>query len=217
MRTRWIAVSLVLTLLAGGCGGAARENGGAQTAPAPAGQQDAAPSPKQWEQPPAMQIDLNKEYTATIKTSLGDIRIRLWPKDAPNAVNNFVFLAREGFYDGVIFHRVIKNFMIQGGDPTGTGRGGPGYRFAEELPPKRSYDPGIVAMARTTQPNSQGSQFFICNGQDCKGLDQKPEYTQFGEVTEGMEVVLKISDLETDVSDRPKEPPVIQTVVVEEK
>src|SRR5208283_2302072 len=107
-----------------------------------------------------MAIDKNKTYTATIKTNLGDIVIQSAAKNAPSTVNNFVFLAREGFYDGVVFHRVVKGFMIQGGDPTGTGAGGPGYRFADELPTTLDYTKGTIAMANAG-PHTNGSQFFI--------------------------------------------------------
>lgn len=226
MRAQWIVTALAALALLAGCGGVGKNQGPANNQ-TPAGtyqlpQKPAAPAgKKEWTKPPAMKIDPNKQYFATIKTSLGDIRVELFAKDAPKTVNNFVFLAREGFYDGVIFHRVIPNFMIQGGDPTGTGAGGPGYRFQDELPPKRSYDPGIVAMANAG-PNTNGSQFFICNGPNCKNLDQIPNYTQFGKVVAGMDVVQKISSVETVMSaggerSKPKNPPVIQTVAIEEK
>jgi len=143
---------------------------------------------KQWSTAPAMQIDPSKTYLATLKTTKGDVKIKLLAGESPRTVNNFVFLAREGFYDGVIFHRVIKPFMIQTGDPTGTGMGGPGYKFADELPPKHSYQPGIVAMANAG-PNTNGSQFFICSGPQAAGLDRYPHYSQFGMVVEGMDVV----------------------------
>jgi cyclophilin family peptidyl-prolyl cis-trans isomerase len=182
--------------------------------------QDAAPkqatAQKKWDKPPEMQIDPNKKYTATIDTTAGKIVIELFPKEAPKTVNNFVFLAKQGFYDGVVFHRIIKGFMIQGGDPTGTGSGGPGYRFPDELPPKRSYTPGIVAMANAG-PNTNGSQFFICNGPTCKNLDGKPDYTQFGQVVEGMDVLTKLSNVEVVGESSPKTPPVIKTVVIEVK
>ena len=143
---------------------------------------------QQWSHAPAMEIDSGRAYTATITTSEGDITVSLLSQEAPNTVNNFVFLARQGFYDGVIFHRVIKGFMIQTGDPTGTGSGGPGYKFADE-PVKRRYTRGTVAMANAG-PNTNGSQFFIVHGQDV-GLPSN--YTIFGEVTGGMEMVDKIA------------------------
>jgi cyclophilin family peptidyl-prolyl cis-trans isomerase len=117
---------------------------------------------QQWSSPPEMQIDPTKTYTAIFKTEHGDIRVNLFTQDAPKTVNNFVFLARQGFYNDTVFHRVIENFMVQGGDPTGTGTGGPGYRFNDEagaLKGKHS-GPGILSMANAG-PNTNGSQFFI--------------------------------------------------------
>jgi len=116
---------------------------------------------KKWDKLPAMQIDPQKTYKATIETGKGDIELELYPEYAPKTVNNFVFLAQEGFYDGVTFHRVISNFMIQGGDPTGTGRGGPGYKFEDEVEdnPLR-HEAGVISMANAG-PNTNGSQFFI--------------------------------------------------------
>lgn len=143
---------------------------------------------KRWGAPPPMQIDPAKSYHATLSTTKGDVRIQLLADEAPATVNNFVFLAREGFYDGVKFHRVIRPFMIQTGDPTGTGAGGPGYQFKDELPPRHSYEPGMVAMANAG-PNTNGSQFFICSGAQARALDNHPNYTQFGRVVAGMDVV----------------------------
>ena len=144
-----------------------------------------------WSKPPAISIDQNKSYTATIKTNYGDIVVELFAKDAPKTVNNFVFLSKQGYYSNVKFHRVIRGFMIQTGDPTGTGAGGPGYQFADELPPKYPYEPGIIAMANAG-PNTNGSQFFICTGSQSKNLNSYPNYTVFGKVVAGMDVVLKI-------------------------
>lgn len=146
-----------------------------------------------------MQIDPAKRYQAILRTTKGDITIELLAGEAPMTVNNFVFLAREGFYDGVKFHRVIKPFMIQTGDPTGTGRGGPGYRFPDELPPKHPYEPGIVAMANAG-PNTNGSQFFICSGPQAAGLNQYPNYTQFGRVVQGMDVVQALASVPVTAS-----------------
>jgi len=143
----------------------------------------------QWSSPPAMSIDQNKQYTATVKSNYGDIKVQLFPQDAPLAVNNFVFLARQGFYNGVKFHRVVKGFVIQGGDPTGTGRGGPGYRFADE-PITKDYVAGTLAMANAG-PNTNGSQFFITLS-DLSGRLPK-NYTIFGLVTAGMDTVQKIA------------------------
>ena len=152
---------------------------------------------KTYSAPPPMTIDQNKTYTATIHTNYGDIVIQLLPKEAPLAVNNFVFLARAGFYDGVKFHRVIKGFMIQSGDPTGTGRGGPGYKFADELPTTRDYVQGTLAMANSGY-NTNGSQFFITLT-DVSGQIAKL-YTIFGLVTGGMDVVTKIGGVPVGIS-----------------
>ncbi len=135
---------------------------------------------KQYAQPPLMTIDAATAYTATIETSKGNITVELLPSEAPKTVNNFVFLTKEGFYDGIIFHRVVKGFMIQGGDPIGNGTGGPGYRFQDE-PVKLKYTRGIMAMANSG-PNTNGSQFFIMHADS--GLP--PNYTIFGKVTAGL-------------------------------
>src|SRR3989442_1486215 len=144
----------------------------------------------QWKQPPEMGIDPAKQYTATIQTTEGTMTAQLLPAEAPKTVNNFVFLAREGFYDGVPFHRVMKGFMVQTGDPTGTGAGGPGYRFADE-PIRSDYEPGTLAMANSG-PNTNGSQFFIVHGSGGRKLDKK--YTIFGRLTAGMDVLEKIAN-----------------------
>jgi len=155
---------------------------------------------KRYSAPPEMEIDLKKEYEATIHTNKGDIVIQLFSDKAPLTVNNFVFLAREGFYDDVPFHRVIKTFMIQTGDGEfGNGMGGPGYRFRDELPPAKPYKPGIVAMANAG-PNTNGSQFFICSGSDSTYLNQHPNYTVFAEVIDGMETVDKIASVPVGAS-----------------
>lgn len=144
---------------------------------------------KQWSTPPAMEIDPKKTYTALIHTDIGVIKIHLHADKTPQTVNNFVFLARQGFYDGTIFHRVIHDFMAQGGDPTGTGRGGPGYEFEDEFYPSLIHNkPGILSMANAG-PNTNGSQFFITHV-PTPWLDFK--HSVFGEVEEGMDVVLAI-------------------------
>ena len=167
-----------------------------------------------------MQIDKSKSYIAVVETSLGTFKIQLLANETPNTVNNFVFLSKQGFYEGVIFYRIIKTFMIQTGDPTGTGSGGPGYKFADELPPKHRYEPGIVAMANAG-PNTNGSQFFVCTGVDSKNLDQYPNYTQFGTVVEGMDVVQKIAGVQVVSNGRevskPVNPPVVQRITIIEK
>lgn len=141
---------------------------------------------KQWSQAPALKIDPKKSYTVSMKTTKGTIEIQLFPAYAPKTVNNFVFLAQEGFYDGVVFHRVISNFMIQGGDPTGTGRGGPGYRFEDEFKNNPLiHETGVLSMANAG-PGTNGSQFFITHSPQ-PHLNGK--HTVFGKVTKGMEVV----------------------------
>lgn len=145
--------------------------------------------PKSWAEAPPMTIRTDAKYRATLHTSEGDIVADLFPADAPITVNNFVFLARQGYYDGVPFHRVIKGFMVQTGDPTGTGAGGPGYRFRDEMITK-DYEAGTLAMANSG-PHTNGSQFFICHV-DLKGRLPK-SYTIFGKVRQGMDVVDRIA------------------------
>ena len=145
--------------------------------------------PKKYSAPPAMTIDVNKKYSAAFNTSRGEILCELFARDAPKTVNNFVFLAREKFYDGTVFHRVIPNFMIQGGDPTGTGSGGPGYQFADELKGNpHKHQVGSLSMANAG-PNTNGSQFFITHVVT-NWLDGK--HTVFGKVSSGQDVVNKI-------------------------
>ena len=168
----------------------------------------------QYDSPPATVIDEAKTYKAVITTTLGAINVDLFTTEVPNTVNNFVFLAREGFYDNVIFHRVIPGFMIQGGDPTGTGMGGPGYRFNDE-PVRRQYDPGILAMANSG-PNTNGSQFFIMHG----AVALPPNYTIFGFATAGLNVVHAIASSPTapgGEGSRPIEPPLILSIEIIEE
>jgi cyclophilin family peptidyl-prolyl cis-trans isomerase len=139
-----------------------------------------------------MEIDPSAQYTVRLSTSEGEVTVQLLPQEAPKTVNNFVFLARQGYYDGVIFHRVINGFMVQTGDPTGTGRGGPGYSFEDEAV-RRRYTRGTVAMANAG-PNTNGSQFFIVHGER---VNLPPSYTIFGQVTEGMDVVDAIATAPT--------------------
>jgi len=145
---------------------------------------------------------------ATMHTSVGAIELELYPEDAPKTVENFEKLAREGFYDGVIFHRVIPDFMIQGGDPTGTGRGGPGYTFEDE-PNEYRVERGALAMANAG-PNTNGSQFFLVTAEAAPWLDGK--HTVFGRVVEGMDVVDRIAELPRDAQDRPHDPPRIERI-----
>ncbi|HSG17663.1 MAG TPA: peptidylprolyl isomerase [Anaerolineae bacterium] len=143
-------------------------------------------SAKQWNSPPKMQIDENKEYRVDMETNRGTIVLELYPQYAPQTVNNFVFLASEGFYDGVVFHRVISDFMIQGGDPTGSGRGGPGYRFGDEFAGNPlKHETGVISMANAG-PGTNGSQFFITHSPQ-PHLNGK--HTVFGKVIEGQDVV----------------------------
>jgi len=144
---------------------------------------------KKWSKPPEMAIDPKKTYFAVLHTDKGDIKLKLFAEKTPHTVNNFVFLAQEGYYDGTIFHRVINDFMAQGGDPSGSGSGGPGYRFADEFHKDLRHDkPGVLSMANAG-PNTNGSQFFITHV-PTPWLDGK--HSVFGEVTEGMDVLLSI-------------------------
>ncbi|HEX8339648.1 MAG TPA: peptidylprolyl isomerase [Tepidisphaeraceae bacterium] len=150
--------------------------------------------PKKYDKPPEMTIDASKTFTATFETSRGSIVCRLFTSDAPKTVNNFVFLVRDGFYDGTVFHRVIPDFMVQGGDPEGTGRGGPGYRFGDEVGAgKPRHKRGSLSMANAG-PNTNGSQFYITHIAT-DWLDGK--HTVFGEVTSGQDVVDTIKQGDT--------------------
>ena len=166
------------------CGSATTETAATPiTAPAEAEEDGAA---LQWSSPPTIQIDPSKSYEAIFKTEIGDFRVRLFPEQAPLTVNNFVFLARQGYYDNTTFHRVLPGFMAQGGDPTGTGAGGPGYTFDDELDPNLQFDKsGLLAMANRG-PDTNGGQFFITYAPTphLNGL-----HTIFGEVVGGAEVV----------------------------
>lgn len=141
-----------------------------------------------WSALPAMVIDPAKRYTGTFDTSAGSFQVELYPQEAPQTVNSFVCLARAGYYDGVKFHRILPGFVVQGGDPTGTGRGGPGYQVPDE-PITRQYGTGTFAMARTAAPNSGGSQFFVVLEGGAPGLQQQNTYVIFGQVVSGMDVV----------------------------
>jgi peptidyl-prolyl cis-trans isomerase B (cyclophilin B) len=149
---------------------------------------------------------------ATLETNHGTIAVELFRDDAPKTVDNFVKLARDNFYDGVIFHRVIPDFMIQGGDPTGSGSGGPGYSFEDEINEHKIVR-GALAMANAG-PNTNGSQFFIVTADACPWLDGK--HTVFGRVTEGMDVVDAISELPRDARDRPREDVVMERVAIDD-
>jgi cyclophilin family peptidyl-prolyl cis-trans isomerase len=166
---------------------------------------------KMYSAEPPMTIDQNKKYFATIKMDIGDIRLELFPQDAPRHVNNFVFLARDGFYDGVTFHRVIPGFVAQAGDPTGTGSGGPGYTIPDEVNSRKFLD-GTLGMAKTSAPNSAGSQWFI---------DYAPQpnldggYTVFGQLVEGRDVLDKITPRDPGRATAPGTR--INTITIEEQ
>jgi cyclophilin family peptidyl-prolyl cis-trans isomerase len=164
-----------------------------------------------YDRPPEMALDPDKDYHATLFTEKGTIRIKLFAEEAPETVNNFVFLAREGYFDGTTFHRVIEGFMAQGGDPTGTGTGGPGYNIRDEFHPSLRHDrPGVLSMANRG-PNTGGSQFFITHVAT-PWLDDR--HAVFGEVVEGMEVVNAIR--ERDPQQDPEPGDAIERVEIEE-
>lgn len=187
-----------------------------QTPPPPPPSTPTLMNGKTYSQPPEMTIRADKKYTATLKTDLGDITVELAADQTPITVNNFVFLARDKFYDNTIFHRVMKGFMIQGGDPKGDGTGGPGYRFNDESF-EGEYTRGTVAMANAG-PNTNGSQFFIMH----QTTALSPDYVIFGTVTEGMEIVDRIAEAPVQVSpggenSQPVTPVRVNTVTIEEK
>ena len=196
IRQFWIILTLILLLLpfVGGCSEETATNPPTIVVPTSTPVEPTPTEPaktptkevrviKQYNSAPPMEIDVSKSYTATFETTEGSIEFELFVSDAPNTVNNFVFLARDGFYEGVIFHRIISGFMVQSGDPTGTGAGGPGYRFNDE-PVTRDYLRGTLAMANAG-PNTNGSQFFIVH----QDAPLPPNYTIFGIVRNGIDVV----------------------------
>tara|TARA_X000000368_G_C22890894_1_gene649583 strand:- start:239 stop:877 length:639 start_codon:yes stop_codon:yes gene_type:complete len=172
-------------------------------------------SDKVYDKQPKMNLNSDSTYSAVIKTNLGEMSVEFFTDDAPLTVNNFVTLSKDGYYDNVIFHRVISGFMIQGGDPSGTGHGDygkfPGYEFEDELNNQRPYEKGILAMANRG-PNTNGSQFFIMHAD----YPLPYSYTIFGKVTEGLEVIDKIASVETDSADKPTDDIVINTVEIVE-
>jgi len=180
------------------------------TPPAPDG---SSPQQRKFDEEPPMIIDTDKRYVATMTTSHGTLVINLDPLAAPRTVNSFVFLARYHYFDGIVFHRIIPGFVLQGGDPTGSGSGGPGYRFGDELPPAGRYQVGSLAMANSG-PNTNGSQFFVISGPD--GVRLPPLYSLFGEVVSGLDVVERIDGIGTR-SGSPTERVVIESVTIEEK
>ena len=181
-----LVLALGLSAIAAGC-----SEKSPQTDTPQSGSQEAAG--KSWSSAPAMSIDQNRTYQAVFETDKGKFSVDLFTKEAPVTVNNFVFLAEQNYYDGVKFHRIMQDFMIQSGDPTGTGRGGPGYTIEDELNSPYTYEPGIVAMANKGIAHTGGSQFFICTGESSKSLDNKPNFTIFGKVSAGMDVVQELA------------------------
>jgi len=170
-----------------------------------------APKKQKFDAAPEMGIDPSKRYTATMETSMGTLVIALDPIAAPITVNNFVFLAAQHYYDGVIFHRIIQGFVCQGGDPDGNGRGGPGYKFVDELPKAGKYQIGSLAMANAG-PNTNGSQFFLISGPS--GVQLPPAYSLFGQVVKGLDIVEMMQNVPTGPGDRPKDDVVIRSVSI---
>lgn len=228
-----VTLSLVSVGILAGCGApSGTANTPANQTTGSAGQNSAAPpsqpttntpvTTQHWSSPPPMQINVNKQYDAIVHTNYGDFEIQLFAKFTPHTVNNFVFLAKHNFFNGDQFFRIIKPFMIQTGDPNNNGTGGPGYQFADELPPKYPYAPGIVAMANAG-PNTNGSQFFVCTGQESSSLNSQPSYTEFGKVIKGMNVVESIASIpvtlnpNTNEQSLPTKDAYIKSVTIVEK
>ncbi len=180
--------------------------------PEPPAADGSSPKQQRFSEPPPMVIDPAKQYTAEMVTSKGSMTIVLDPAGAPKTVNNFVFLARYHYFDGIHFHRVIPGFVLQGGDPEGSGRGGPGYRFEDELPKAGRYEVGSLAMANAG-PNTNGSQFFVISGAD--GVRLPPQYSLFGKVVKGLETVAAIDAIGSR-SGTPSEKVTIESVTISE-
>ncbi len=216
-RRRAIAVAtfLIILLVLGVAavvsgGGSSTTKAVTATGPCP----QAKPPQRSYPAPPPMSIDVAKTYTAEIKTNKGTMVATLDPKKAPNTVNNFVFLARNQFFDCLTFHRVVPGFVLQGGDPAGNGSGDPGYKFRDELPQAGEYKVGSLAMANSG-PDTNGSQFFVISGP--QGVALPPKYSLFGQVTQGLDVVSQIDALGTpDAPNTPREPVTIESVTIKE-
>ncbi|RCW50985.1 peptidylprolyl isomerase [Paenibacillus prosopidis] len=209
-RFHFFVALIAVVMLTAGCGtkGDARLTAGNGA--------EASVKTMSWDKMPEMTIDLNKSYIAKFQTTKGDFTVKLFANEAPVTVNNFVFLARAGFYEGLSFHRIIESFMIQTGDPKGNGTGTPGYSIPDELSKELKYEEGIVAMANASEPNSGGSQFFICTGPDAANLNREPNYSIFGKVESGMDVVQAIS--KTPIKNNvPTEKIVINSIVIAEE
>lgn len=207
-RISFFIILLAAAMLMSGCGGKGDERDVRRDSAS------ASAKTMSWDKMPEMSIDLNRSYSAKFRTTKGDFTVKLFASEAPVTVNNFVFLAREGFYDGLTFHSVIESFMIQSGDPKGNGTGTPGYSIPDELDTGLKYEQGIVAMANANKPNSGGSQFFICTGPDAANLNREPKYTIFGKVESGMDVVLAIGETPTK-HNIPTEEIVITSIEIE--
>lgn len=188
MKRTAIAILGIAGLVFSGCGAQVQHKTTAPSSSSPVAGRD-----MRWKNPPAMAINPKAQYDAVVKTTKGSFTISLFAQQDPRSVNNFVFLANHHFFDGDLFFRVIQPFMIQTGDPLNNGRGGPGYQWKGELPPPFPYAKGIVAMANANNPDTNGSQFFICTGSECQSLNQTPTYTEVGRVTKGMGVVEAIA------------------------
>ena len=182
--------------------------------PTPAAAADgSSPQQRKFSEPFEMAVDPSKSYQAEFVTNNGTMVAHPDANDSPQTVNNFVNLARHHYYDGLVFHRIIREFMIQGGCPEGSGRGGPGYRFADELPAPGRYKVGSLAMANAG-PNTNGSQFFIISG--AHGVQLPPQYSLFGQLVSGLEVLDEIQKVGTNAQDRPKDDVVIESITITE-
>ncbi|MFD0711645.1 peptidylprolyl isomerase [Paenibacillus sp. GCM10027626] len=214
-----LVMAVALVIVMAGCG--KKENGNKENANKAADNNDKQTEQKvlSWPKMPEMAIDVEKTYLAKFKTTKGAFTVELFAKDAPQTVNSFVFLANEKFYDGIKFHRIVEDFMIQTGDPKADGTGGPGYNIPDELNNGHKYEDGVVAMANTGQPNTGGSQFFICTGPVAGGLNSQPNFTIFGKVKDGMDVVKKIAQTPVEANGRemskPTEEVKIETIEIE--
>lgn len=219
MTSRVLPLVAAAVLVLAGCGGSddgggsnGSGGGGSATECPPA--DGSAERVTEFDEAPPMCIDESKDYSATLTTDAGDIEIDLLEEMAPQTVNNFVVLSRYHYYDGLTFHRVIKDFMAQGGDPSGDGSGGPGYQFADELPEAGEYEIGSVAMANAG-PDTNGSQFFIITGEAGVGLP--PKYSLFGQVTDGMDVVEAIEADGSAGEGAPEKVHTIESVTISEE
>ncbi len=216
---RWVvSVLAVVPLIAAGCGGGDDESSEeVATTTEAACKSVPQPEPKTVEErkAPNLKLDESKTYIVTVKTNCGDFQITLDPKRSPKTGGSFVSLVQDGFYDGLTFHRIVPGFVIQGGDPEGTGTGGPGYSVREEPPADVEYTEGVVAMAKAgPEPaGTSGSQFYVVTGADA---ELPGEYALLGKVTKGLDVTLKIEEVEVAADEQPVDPVVIEKMTVKE-